>query len=123
MGVSTPIIDFRDSCYRTELEPLYFLHKSRSAHVISYSKIHSENLLFLELRFAQFTGKLKEKKMKVDRTCLNSKQFDPDIPGFGAEVDHGTVAVHRRAGVDDLDTVHFHDAPCLVDVGTADEVE
>ena len=54
---------------------------------------------------------------------LNGQQLDLDVPGIGAEVDHGTVAVHCRAGVDDLDTVNFHDAPGLVDVGAADKVE
>ena len=85
----------------------------------------SQNLLFLKstLRSNSFNVKKKLKKMKKNRTCLNREQLDPDIPGLGAEVDHGTVAVHCRAGVDDLDAVHFHDSPCLVDVGTADKVE
>ena len=54
---------------------------------------------------------------------LNGKQFNLDVPCFVPEVDHGTVAIHCRAGIDDLYAIDFHDAPGLVDVSTAHDVK
>ena len=54
---------------------------------------------------------------------LNSQQLDLDVTRFSPEVEHRAVPVHCRAGVDDFDAVNVHDAPGLVDVGTAHEVK
>ena len=59
----------------------------------------------------------------LELLLLHGDQFNFDVFCLVPEVEHGTVAIHRRAGVHNFYAVNILDATLLVDMGGADKIE